>query len=288
MESLYYFHPASEGMYQKNAARRHWWENAGLLERELPAKEREAFFLLVDCPVPPYYYKKNPWPAEVLSACMTEKLLAARGMAGAWLHPDIMTQLSDERRKQWEPGQKTLERLAACLIFVYAADCLMTSGEATVFLGPPSDTMWQMELTARLLAPYLPRINSLTFRYEEEEGADLWEEASDCLEAYSYEYGLTPCLLPYRTDAGGRTGAGERGGLILDYGSNAGVRRPKDGKRAVYVDLLGSPIKERKCLAADGRILYVSPLKYLDTAVKSEYDKKMYAMVINGAAKREQ
>lgn len=245
------------------------------MARKLPAKERESFFLLVDCPVPPYYYKKRPWPSDALSACMMEKLQTAREMAEAWLHPDIMTSLSDRCREQWEPEKKTWERLSACLIAVSAADCIRAGGEAAVLLGSASDTLWQMEMTERLLTPYLPRINSLTFWYEEQAGADLWEEAADCLEAYSYEYGLTPGLLPYRTDTGSGAGAGgDCGGLILDYGAPLESRRLKGRKQAVYVDLQSSPIKERKCLASDGRILYVSPLKYLDTAVKSEYDRQ--------------
>lgn len=289
METLLYFHPAPDGMYQKNAARRHWWQSAKILGQELPAKERESFFLLVDCPVPPYCYHRRSWTAATLSECIEEAVHAARGMADAWLHPDIMTLVSEKHGERWEPKRETLERIWACLLSVSAADCLKASGEAVVLLGRVSDTLWQMELTARLLEPYLPRINSLTFCYEEA-GVDLWEEAADCLETYSYEYGLTPCLLPYfrngeRISRGRKPGdgmmadVGETGGLILDYGAPLDDRRLKGRKRAVYVDLQGSPLKERRCLASNGRILYVSPLKYLDTAVKSGYDKKMYATI---------
>lgn len=275
MESLLYFYPAPEGMYQKNAVRTHWWQNAVLLAQELPAREREAFFLLTGCPVPLFYYKKRPWSPDDLSACMAEAVHGARGMADAWLHPDIMTLMSERLRERWEPGRGTLERLLACLISVFAADCLKESGTAAVMLGRSSDTLWQMEMTERLLAPYLPRINSLTFCYEEA-GTDLWEEAADCLEDYSYEYGLTPCLLPYGTGVGRLPGPkGFHGGLILDYGASASGWQFQGETRSVYVDLEGSLSKERKCLAKEGRIRYVSPLKYLDTAVKSGYDRKM-------------
>ncbi len=264
-------------MYQKNAARRHWWQDAGLNGRSLPAKEREPFFLLVDCPVPRYYYKKRPWPSEVLSACMAEVVYGSAGMADAWLHPDIMTLVSEDSRGRWEASPETIRQLLACLISVFSADCLRESGEAAVLLGKSSDTLWQMELTGQVLAPYLPRINRLTFYYEEAAGTDLWEEAAGYLEAYSYEYGLTPCLLPYRKGAGGlKNGGGICRGLILDYGAPEDDRRLKGVERVVYVDLQGSSAKERKCLAAGGGILYVSPLKYLDTAVKNEYDKKIW------------
>lgn len=241
-----------------------------MVGKELPAKEREPFFLLVDCPVPPYFYNKRRWPEDALSACMAEAVHGARGMGDAWLHPEIMTYMSERYRERWETGRETVEKLSACLLSVFADDCLKKSGEAVVLLGSASDTLWQMEQTGRLLEPYLSRINRLTFRYEEVAGTDLWEEANDCLETYSYEYGLTPCLLPYRKDSD-RTPCG----LILDYGASENGVRFSAGTGAVYIDLQGSSSKERKCLAADGRILYVSPLKYLDTVVKSEYDRKM-------------
>lgn len=275
LNSLLYFHPAPEGMYQKNAAGRHWWQDAVLTGRELPAKEREPFFLLVDCPVPRYAYHKRAWRAEELSACMAELVCSAPGMADAWLHPNIMTLVSEGYRDRWEAGPETVRQLLACLISVFAAEELRASGEAAVWLGKASDTLWQMEMTGQVLAPYLPRINRLTFYYEEAQGVDLWEEAAGYLEGYSYEYGLTPCLLPYQRGGERTTDGGVPcGSLILDYGAPADGRQFKGGERAVYVDLQGSPAKERKCLAAGGRLSYVSPLKYLDTAVKNEYDRK--------------
>lgn len=275
MESLLYFHPAPKGMYQKNTARRHWWQDAVLTGRELPAKEREPFFLLVDCPVPHYYYRKRLWPSEILSECMAEAVYRSAGMADAWLHPDIMTLMSGTQRIRWEASPDTIRRLLACLVSVSAADCLKESGAATVLLGRASDTLWQMEMTEQVLTPYLPRINRLTFCYEEVEGTDLWEEAAGYLEAYSYEYGLSPGLVPYRGNGETADVKEPCSGLILDYGAPMDGRRLKGREKAVYVDLQGDFVKERKCLAADGRILYVSPLKYLDTAVKNEYDKKM-------------
>ncbi len=209
---------------------------------------------------------------------MAERMYDAPGMADAWLHPDIMTLMSKKFRDRWEASPETVRQLLACLIAVYAADSLKVSGTATVLLGKSSDTLWQMEMTGQVLAPYLPRINRLTFYYEEAEGVDLWEEAAGYLESYSYEYGLTPGLVPYRR-SGERT-AGENGtgdgsdGLTLDYGASVDGRWFQGRERAVYVDLQGSLTKERKCLAAGGRLSYVSPLKYLDTVVKSEYDRK--------------
>lgn len=287
LESLLYFHPAPEGVYQKNAARRHWWQDAGLVLRELPAKEREPFFLLVDCPVPRYFYRKRSWPPEALSEYMAEAVYRAPGMADAWLHPDIMTLMSEMEQERWEARPETIRRILACLLSTFGADRLKASGEAAVLLGKASDTLWQMEMTEQILTPYLPRINRLTFYYEESEGADLWEEAADYLEVYGYEYGLTPGLLPYQRNGkrppddrefyGGKIQDDREtsGGLILDYGAPADGRWFKGRGRAVYVDLQGSSVKERKCLASDGRILYASPLKYLDTAVKNEYDRKM-------------
>lgn len=260
-------------MYQKNTARKHCWQRAVLCGRELPENAYEPYFLLVDCPVPSFYYRKRPWPAAVLSECMAEAVNGARGMADAWLHPDIMTLVSEEERERWMPERDTLERLLACLMNPSAVDCLKKSGEAAVFMAKTSDTLWQMEMTERLLTPYLPLINKLTLYYEGAE-TDLWEEAEDCLEVYGYEYGLIPSLFPY----GGAGTKGDYGccrGLVLDYGAPLGEVRLQSGGHIVYVDLQCSALKERKCLAKGVRTAYLSPLKFLDTAVKSEYDRKM-------------
>lgn len=274
-ETILYFHPAPEQMYKNNAAKKHWWQDAVLRERNLTAEETGGFFVPVDCPIPLYYYKKRTWPPELLSEAMEKTLHLAEGMADAFLHPDIMTCLSEKYEGRWEMRKETIERLGASLLAAYAADCLHEKGRVTVLLGRPDDTDLQMEMTFQLLTPYLPRINSLLFYYEEVEETDIWEETGDYLEEYGYEYGLVPAMRPYLAgEEGLRCGKERCGGVILDL--SAAPRYPRTAREeVVYVDLTSDREKERNCIRKNGEILYVSPLKYLDTIVKTSYDRKI-------------
>lgn len=282
-ESIVYFH-SMQDMHKMTAAKRHWWESVSLTGEVLPAETAGGFFVPVDCPVPPFYYKRKPWPQEVLAQAMEHVLHGAPGLADACLHPQIMTLMSDEYIKRWEPRRETVERLSAALLAACASDCLYHRGRVTVLLGRPEDTDWQMGMTGRLLAPYLQRINSLTFHYEEVEGTDIWEEAADELEMYGYEYGLVPEMRPYLASGEGLCCGRERcGGVILDYADTPRHPRVEREGQTVYADLTSNPQKELNCARKNGRILYSSPLKYLDTVVKSEYYKKMYAVAMSSA-----
>lgn len=286
-QSIVYFHPMQD-MYKMTAAKRHWWEGVSLPGKVLQAEDAGGFFVPVECPVPQFYYRKRPWPQEALSEAMAAVLSGAPGLADAFLHPQIMTLVSEERKKRWEPRRETLERLSAALIASFASGCLLQKGRVNVLLGRPEDTDWQMEMTRRLLAPYLPRINSLSFHYEEVEGTDIWEEAADELEAYGYEYGLVPCMKPYlASEEGFRCGRERCGGVILDFADTPRHPRVEREEQTVYADLTSHPEKEQSCAGKYGRILYVSPLKYLDTIVKSGYDKKMYAKAMSSATEQD-
>lgn len=272
-QSILYFHPAPEGMYKNDALKRHWWQKAALQGRTLNGESSEEAFLLAECPIPSFYYQKKSWTPEVLSEAMDEVLQKAPGMADAFLHPDIMTYMSEKYRERWEPRRETVEHLVSVLLVRYAAVRLYEQGEAVVLLGESEETMWQMEMTARLLWPYLSRINRLSFFYEEVEGVDIWEETADCLDAYGYEFGLAPRMIPYRDgEEGCRCGTEKCGGVILDYCPSTRHPRMRQGERIVYMDLCSDRTKALACGRKGGEILYVSPLKYLDTAVKNSYD----------------
>lgn len=274
-ESIVYFHPMQD-MYKMTAAKRHWWEGVSLPGRVLQAEDAGGFFVPVDCPVPPFYYKKKPWPQELLSGAMENVLHGVPGFADAFLHPQIMTLVSEEMANRWEPRRETMERLAAAMLASRAADCLFRRGRVNVLLGGPEDTDWQMEMTRRLLEPYLSRINSLLFYYEEVEGTDIWEETADELEAYGYEYGLVPGLRPYVMEEEGlRCGRERCGGVILDYADAPRYPRVEREGQTIYADMTSDQEKERSCVQKNGRILYVSPLKYLDTVVKNGYYSTM-------------
>ena len=123
-ESIVYFHPMQD-MYKMNAAKKHWWESVSLQGRILQAEDAGGFFVPVDCPVPPFYYKNRPWPQEILSEVMEAVLHGAPGLADAFLHPQVMTIVSESMADRWEPRRETRERLAAGLIAACAADRLI-------------------------------------------------------------------------------------------------------------------------------------------------------------------
>lgn len=275
-ETIVYYHPTWETVYKNTAAKRHWWQEARLRAQTLPEAETAGYFTLADCPVPPFYYRKKAWPPELLSEAMETALHGVEGMADAWLEPTVMTCVSEKYASRWEPRQETKERLLAGLLAVYAGETLRRTGEATVLLGKPEETQRQMEMAGRLLAPYLPRINSLRFFYEVVEGTDIWEEEAALLEDYGYEYGLVPQMLAYREGEKEKRFGKERcGGVILNCAREAGMPGTKREEQVVYVDINSDPAKARACAGKRGRILYVSPVGYLDTAVKNSYYKKM-------------
>lgn len=273
-DTIIYFHPTQGQMHKNTAAKKHWWQDAALREEKLGLEKTGGFFLSVDCAIPPYYYKKKPWTGELLSAAMEEVVHRADGMADAFLHPDIMTYMSEKFRERWEMRRDTFERLSACLLAACASGPLHEKGRVAVLLGKPEETDWQMELTQNLLLPYLSRINSLLFYYEEVAGTDIWEEMAAYLETYDYEYGLVPAMHPYSTGEEGLCCGRERcSGVILDFANTARHPRLEREDGTVYVDLTSDRERERSCMRKNGHVLYVSPLKYLDTIVKTGYDR---------------
>lgn len=276
-ETIIYYHPMPEQSSEKCAAKRHWWQDGVLQEQILPAKDSRRLFTLVDCPVPPFYYRAKAWKPEDLSESMEAVLHRTPGMADAYLHPDIMTQVSEMYADRWETCRETMEMLLACLLADYASLCLRKQGQVAVLLGAQEDTQWQMGMTWRLIEPYLDRINDLLFCYEKMGETDIREELSPHLDAYYYEYGLVPQLAPYRTGQKRvRCGRQKCEGVILDYGSNVRCPEIAPGRRSIYVDMASCQEKERACTRKDGQVLYVSPLKYLDTMVKNSYDRLVH------------
>lgn len=129
----------------------------------------------------------------------------------------------------------------------------------------------QMRYFAEMMQPFFSRINHLSILYDvDNEEQDRWQEAiTEYTDAFYYEYGLMVQVL-------GRKGKNGKRTLFLDYGYERELplrmMRPGD----VYLDVAASGEKEtllkRKC----AEVSYLSPLKYLDTTVKSGYDKLVH------------
>lgn len=160
----------------------------------------------------------------------------------------------------------------------------------------------QMQHFGEMIQPYLPWVNALTVIYgvEKKTGAEpggdvegqdgmeadrffndfeesgyLEETIREYTEEFYYEYGLVSQILcggdgpVKRNDLLG----GQSPILFLDYGhpGTEPLRMLKEGD--IYLDIVSSEEKEALFRRKYRGIFYQSPRKYLDTMVKSGYDK---------------
>lgn len=264
-ETILYYYPMPEitaGPDHRYAAKRHWFADA-VLPAGIAAKQ-EAFCVL-GCEIPPFYYRRRPWKAQVLSSAMETVLSVAEGMTDTYVHPAVQTLLTEAYCERWTPRAGTIQILGEHLLAEYTKDAFAHNGMVTVLLGQPADTDLQMQMTWKLLQPYLARVNRMQIYYEETAGVDIEEELQEYLESYYYEYGLVPQFCKRREKCGG---------VILDYCEQ--FQYPKIiPEGCVYIDLTSAAEKEQICRRKGLSIPYVSPLKYLDTVVKNSYDRKV-------------
>lgn len=296
-EKIIYYYPMQEQREQQN-------NPFEVIRRQFREEKLTLRYYgdVVGCAVPPFYYRKRPWKPQMLSEAMENALRCVEGMTDTWLHPQIATLLTEEYEGRFETRRETVQMVAAQLVRQHAGSVIGASGEVTVLLGTPADTDWQMKMTRELLLPYLPKINKLLIFYEEIAETDIWMELGSHLDEYYYEYGLVPQLEPYivscgtgmtdpeaeqrvngaQNEAGGqmreqhgvlRCGKPRCSGMILDYSGQFRYPKILPESKAVYIDLMSEAEKERQLRRKTPWIPYISPLKHLDTIVKSGYDR---------------
>ena len=132
----------------------------------------------------------------------------------------------------------------------------------------------QMQYFMDMMKPYFSRINHLTILYENED--DRWEDViSEYTEEIYYEYGLVTQVRrgsdsPVKKHS---VRIGQSTVLFLDYGypDLLHLRALKAGD--IYLDVFSAEEKEAIFRRKYMEISYLSPRKYLDTMVKSGYDK---------------
>ena len=132
----------------------------------------------------------------------------------------------------------------------------------------------QMQYFMDMMKPYFTRINHLTILYENDD--DRWEEAiSEYTEDIYYEYGLVTQVrrgsdAPVKKQS---VRIGQSKALFLDFGypDLLHLRALKAGD--IYLDVFQTEEKEAIFRRKYMEISYLSPRKYLDTMVKSGYDK---------------
>lgn len=145
----------------------------------------------------------------------------------------------------------------------------------------------QMRYFTQMMQPFFSKINRLLIVYEADpEEQQRWREAiGESTQDFYYEYGLMAQIAEksgitkntiYRGRDRQDDGQRNQPVLFLDYGvsERIPVRWVQSGD--TYLDVNASEKKEtfltRKC----AEVFYLSPLKYLDTAVKSGYDKLVH------------
>lgn len=136
----------------------------------------------------------------------------------------------------------------------------------------------QIERFTEMLHPYFSYVNQLTIVYEQDdEKADITyvEAVDDLLEMLYYEYGLVARIWnedgykPQPPDIKN----GRYSTLFLDYGYQGKLPYSMMRNGGTYIDVLSSEEKKRRINKKCSKISYLSPRKYLDTMVKSGYDK---------------
>ncbi len=254
------------------AAKKHRFGEASLGLRDLGACGEET--RVRGCAVPAFYYRKKAWPPEKLSEAMERAFVVADGADDTFLHPQIAAMLTADYTGRWRPDDETVERLAEFLTARYTTGKILRCGEAAVLLGAAKEAERQLEMTWRLLQPYLPKINRLVVFCEEATDTEAKEMLEEYLDDYYYEYGLVPQAEAYEeTKDGLRCGRTRCRGLILDYGGRFCYPKIMPDSEAVYIDIVSGEDKERRLHRKTPQIPYVSPLKYLDTMVKNSYDR---------------
>lgn len=268
-ETIIYFYPMKEWCGRECAAKSHWWQTAAIQtyfldnHRRIGSEGREAGeapkqtmsgqtaagqpeagseFSVAVAPVPALYYRKAAWKEQTLAEAMENVIYRTQGMTDTFLHPALLKMMSEETGRRFWPRMETVKRLIGQQLAETFRFGKAMPKSAVVRLGNAYDTDCQMEMVWELLQPYLPWINRCVVYYEKMAEVDIKEELEVFLEEYYYEYGLVVQMEAY------------------------GDRQAVDDThlRLETMDL---------CLDFRRDIPYRTARKYLDTMVKSEYDK---------------
>lgn len=251
-ETILYFYQLEKK--EKDAAKRHWWQDAVLRSAPPFAIGEKGELQVRSCRIPYFYYRKREWKLTTMSEKMEAVLYQSEffrpeffrpesfrpekegqeGMTDTMLSPSLEKRFPQEERMRWRPRRETVSRLYALWMKEKLRRGEWQEDTAQIRLGAPEDTDWQMELVWELLQSYLPRINQCRLWYTEDCGTDLREKLEAYLERYAYEYGLVVQLIPYG--------------------------KSRERAEGISVDFRGDK-------------LYAQAWKYLDTAVKNKYDE---------------
>ncbi|MDE6750682.1 MAG: hypothetical protein K2K21_16715 [Lachnospiraceae bacterium] len=297
--SLIYFVTEESITGSSRCIKPHFWQKVRLSSFDVD--EEELYISTVMIPALQKGWKKEKL-LRLMRASIAEKTMQS-GNTDVVMQPEVQTMSGQEDTFlsiSWSLAGKLLDK--SQLLKKTTAKRRKPYPETVVLLlGDSLFPEEQMQKFDEMIQPYLPRINHLTILYElngnsnsndsniindiyvsddtytdYEYDKNRWEEAiADYTEELYYEYGLVATVQCGREFSLSRNGriSGQNTVIFLDFGysGNIPLRVIKAGD--IYLDVFSSEKKEaffrRKCI----EVSYISPRKYLDTVVKSGYDK---------------
>ncbi|MCM1143248.1 MAG: hypothetical protein NC318_05775 [Blautia sp.] len=188
---------------------------------------------------------------------------------------DLRTQ--EPQRQQTDTFLPIFWSLSAKLL---AAEAGLRTESVLLLLGSALFPEEQIEKFDEMIQPYLSRINHLTIAYDgREDFLPEWEHWEEVIEEYVeeiyYEYGLVSQIVQdVELQSRQYKNSMKKGAfLVLDFGYEGSFPWRALQAGSVYLDV-ASCEKKRLLLQKKYReVSYLSPWKYLDTVVKSGYDK---------------
>ena len=248
----------------------HFWKKMKLSSCVLEKDEITVVIIIIPT-------LKKGWKKEKLLRLMQEAAAEYpiySEHAQTWIQPQIE-----------QMGIQSGNTLSAMPIFLYLAEKTLSRTldkrplrsypeSVVLLLGNTLFPEEQMQHFMDMMKPYFPRINHLTILYENED--DRCEDTiSEYTEEIYYEYGLVTQVRrgsdsPVKKHS---VRIGQSTALFLDYGypDLLPLRALKAGD--IYLDVFSAEEKEAIFRRKYMEISYLSPRKYLDTMVKSGYDK---------------
>ena len=275
-ETILYYVTRESITKQKNTVESSFWKRLkeSRFFDSFVAEDEENIVITVLVPM-----EQKVWKKEKLLRLMQNSVTRQPfylGDAEVVIHPEIqqmLTQTEEFPRIFWSIAEKLLTKRLHTLKphTKYASNKRLSVyggavPESVVLLL--NDAVFpeeQIQRFSEMMQPYFPRINHLSILYGAE---DWWEEAlANYADELYYEYGLV-CQIKQGGDF-----PLKKQSLFLDYGYPGNIPLHALQEGGIYLDVASSEKKEtvirQKCM----RVSYLSPRKYLDTVVKSGYDK---------------
>lgn len=265
-----------------NDSKRHFWQKITLSSFVMEKEEMTVIAVIIPS-------LKKEWKPEKLLKLMRETAEKYREQfadAEIVLHPKVGQMLGrQEEQDTFSPVYWFLSERLLADVFGRQQEKRDKRGNRNKFgASQPASVVLllgnlffpeeQMQKFMEWMQPYFPRINRLFILYDAE--TERYEDAiqHDTEELY-YEYGLVSQIQCGKGSVLKRfmVESGQSPVLFVDCGYPEGIPYSAVKKGDFYLDIVSDEKKESLFRRKFMEISYISPRKYLDTLVKSGYDK---------------